>query len=383
MQFLCKEYRDGNPRVRALVSETRIHLVPSLNPDGYELARTAGSELGNWALGHWTEEGYDLFENFPDLAAPLWAAQERQRVPPRFPEQRLAVPEHYLDEGAAVAAETRAVMAWMEKTPFVLGANLQGGERLVSYPYDAAPPPPPPGRAAGPLPVGSEEDERPEVRETPDHAVFRWLAISYASAHLAMSESFRGGCHAPDTTQGTGIVQGAQWRPRAGTMNDFSYLHTDCLELSIYLGCDKFPHGSELRREWEDNKEALLTFMEQVHRGIKGLVTDQQGQPIANATVLVAGMGRGVWTGAGGDYWRILNPGEYRVSARAEGYNPVVKTCSVLYELGATRCDFTLARSNWKRIREIMALQSRRPLRRPGLGRPLTPREYLRYRLRL
>ncbi|NXD18229.1 AEBP1 protein, partial [Nothocercus nigrocapillus] len=94
MQFLCKEYRDGNPRVRALVSETRIHLVPSLNPDGYELARTAGSELGNWALGHWTEEGYDLFENFPDLAAPLWAAQERQRVPPRFPEQRLAVPEH-------------------------------------------------------------------------------------------------------------------------------------------------------------------------------------------------------------------------------------------------------------------------------------------------
>ncbi|NWI17245.1 AEBP1 protein, partial [Crypturellus soui] len=94
MQFLCKEYRDGNPRVRALVTETRIHLVPSLNPDGYELARTAGSELGNWALGHWTEEGYDLFENFPDLAAPLWAAQERQRVPPRVPEQRLPVPEH-------------------------------------------------------------------------------------------------------------------------------------------------------------------------------------------------------------------------------------------------------------------------------------------------
>uniref|UniRef100_A0A8C6ZUF4 F5/8 type C domain-containing protein n=1 Tax=Nothoprocta perdicaria TaxID=30464 RepID=A0A8C6ZUF4_NOTPE len=107
MQFLCKEHRDGNPRVRALVAETRIHLVPSLNPDGYELARTAGSELGNWALGHWTEEGFDLFENFPDLAAPLWAAQERQRGPPRLPEQRLPVPEHYLDEGAAVSAAGR------------------------------------------------------------------------------------------------------------------------------------------------------------------------------------------------------------------------------------------------------------------------------------
>lgn len=51
-------------------------------------------------------------------------------------------------------------------------------------------------------------------------------------------------------------------------INDFSYLHTNCLELSIYLGCDKFPHESELPREWENNKEALLTFMEQVGAGL-------------------------------------------------------------------------------------------------------------------
>lgn len=38
MQFLCKEYNDGNPRVRRLVDGVRIHLVPSLNPDAYEMA---------------------------------------------------------------------------------------------------------------------------------------------------------------------------------------------------------------------------------------------------------------------------------------------------------------------------------------------------------
>lgn len=38
MQFLCKEYNDENPRVRRLVDGVRIHLVPSLNPDAYELA---------------------------------------------------------------------------------------------------------------------------------------------------------------------------------------------------------------------------------------------------------------------------------------------------------------------------------------------------------
>lgn len=35
MQYLCKEYKDGNPKVRRLVDGIRIHLVPSLNPDGH------------------------------------------------------------------------------------------------------------------------------------------------------------------------------------------------------------------------------------------------------------------------------------------------------------------------------------------------------------
>lgn len=47
-------------------------------------------------------------------------------------------------------------------------------------------------------------------------------------------------------------------------MNDFSYLHTNCFELSMYVGCDKYPHESELPEEWENNRESLLVFMEQV-----------------------------------------------------------------------------------------------------------------------
>uniref|UniRef100_A0A8C8SA99 AE binding protein 1 n=1 Tax=Pelusios castaneus TaxID=367368 RepID=A0A8C8SA99_9SAUR len=377
MQFLCKEYQDGNPRVRSLVTETRIHLVPSLNPDGYEIASQVGSELGNWALGHWNEEGYDIFENFPDLASVLWAAEERKWVPHRVPNHHIPIPEHYLAEDGNVAMEVRAILAWMEKNPFVLGANFQGGEKLVSYPYDMARPPRE-GEVA--RPPDDYEEENPEVQETPDHAIFRWLAISYASAHLTLTETFRGGCHTQDVTNGMGIVSGAKWRPRVGTLNDFSYLHTNCLELSIYLGCDKFPHESQLQQEWENNKESLLTFMEQVQRGIKGVVTDQQGDPIANATIIVGGINHHVKTASGGDYWRILNPGEYRVVARAEGYNPSVKTCSVLYDIGATQCNFVLSRSNWKRIREIMAMNGNQ--RGPG-GRPMTPRERMRLRMRL
>lgn len=55
-------------------------------------------------------------------------------------------------------------------------------------------------------------------------------------------------------------------------MNDFSYLHTNCFELSIFLGCDKFPHQSDLAYEWEKNREAMLIFMEQVSALILQLI---------------------------------------------------------------------------------------------------------------
>ncbi|XP_075800356.1 adipocyte enhancer-binding protein 1 [Microtus pennsylvanicus] len=391
MQYLCHEYRDGNPRVRSLVQDTRIHLVPSLNPDGYEVAAQMGSEFGNWALGLWTEEGFDIFEDFPDLNSVLWAAEEKKWVPYRVPNNNLPIPERYLSPDATVSTEVRAIISWMEKNPFVLGANLNGGERLVSYPYDMARTPSQEQLLAAAMAAARGEDdyEGSEAQETPDHAIFRWLAISFASAHLTMTEPYRGGCQAQDYTSGMGIVNGAKWNPRSGTINDFSYLHTNCLELSIYLGCDKFPHESELPREWENNKEALLTFMEQVHRGIKGVVTDEQGIPIANATISVNGINHGVKTASGGDYWRILNPGEYRVTAHAEGYTSSAKTCNVDYDIGATQCNFILARSNWKRIREILAMNGNRPIFRIDPSRPMTPQQRrmqqrrLRYRLRM
>lgn len=36
-----------------------------------------------------------------------------------------------------IATETRAIISWMRSYPFVLGANFQGGDRIVAYPYDS------------------------------------------------------------------------------------------------------------------------------------------------------------------------------------------------------------------------------------------------------
>ncbi|XP_075921997.1 inactive carboxypeptidase-like protein X2 isoform X2 [Petromyzon marinus] len=287
MEFLCHEYNRGNPRIRRLVEETRIHLLPSVNPDGYEKA-------------------YE-----------------------------------------AVAVETRAVVSWMEKIPFVLGGNLHGGELVVTYPFDAA----------------REPWRAREPSATPDEQIFRWLAFLYASTHRTMTDANRRVCHGQDFTKDEGVINGAEWHAVTGSMGDFSYLHTNCFEVTMELSCDKFPHETELPQEWENNREALLVFLEQVHRGIKGIVTDADGEGIPNAIISVDEINHDVTTASGGDYWRLLNPGEYRVTARKEGFVPAAQNCQVGYDMGATRCNFTLHKTNRQRVRDLAGLFGKSPPR--------------------
>ncbi|XP_053180316.1 probable carboxypeptidase X1 [Scomber japonicus] len=345
MQYMCQEYKEGNQRIVHLIKETRIHLLPCMNPDGYELAFKKGSEMAGWATGRYTYEGIDMNHNFADLNSGMWTAIELETDRSKLINHYFPIPEQYTSEDAFVAPETRAVISWMQNIPFVLGANLHGGELVVTYPYDMT------------------RDWAPrEHTPTPDESFFRWLATAYASTNQVMSNPDRRPCHNKDFLRYNNIINGADWHNVPGSMNDFSYLHTNCFEITVELSCDKFPHASELPTEWENNKESLLIYMEQVHRGIKGVVRDKDTEAgIPDAIIKVDDIDHHIRSVTDGDYWRLLNPGEYRVTASAQGYFPSSRTCFVRYDHFPTICDFRLTKVPKQRLKDILARGGKLP----------------------
>ncbi|KAL4715300.1 hypothetical protein ACJJTC_010870 [Scirpophaga incertulas] len=272
-KYLCQQYKYGDKRIQGLLNTTRIHLMPSMNPDGYERSRVGDYSS---ARGRANAHNIDLNRNFPDQFGPT---KDNQTPEP----------------------ETLAVMNWSLATPFVLSANLHGGALVANFPYD-----------------GNPEMDSGHAYLTPDNPVFVHLAHVYADAHLKMH--LGQSCKSlPDEKFANGITNGAEWYVLAGGMQDWNYLHTNDMELTLELGCHKFPPSDDLPTYWEDNREALIEFIEQVHRGVRGFVHSHIGHALANATIAVSGNPRAVRTAALGDYWRLLRPGSYNVTASKYG----------------------------------------------------------------
>ncbi|KAM4709584.1 carboxypeptidase Z [Discoglossus pictus] len=325
-QYLCSEYILGNERIQTLINTTRIHFLPSMNPDGYELAAEEGAGYNGWTNGRQTAQNIDLNRNFPDLTSEVHKIMIMRSA--RI--DHMPIPESYWF--GKVAPETKAVMKWMRSVPFVLAASLHGGELVVSYPYDFS---------KHPL-------EEKMFSPTPDEKMFQLLAKTYVASHPVMSDKSTTRCGGSFVKKG-GIINGAEWYSFSGGMPDFSYLHTNCFELTLELGCDKFPTEDELYTIWQDNKESLLSLIEMVHRGIKGIVKDEHGNPIKNARISVKGIRHDITTGVDGDYWRLLIPGVHIVSAQAFGYSKVTKKITLPAKmLKAGRVDFILNRVDVK-----------------------------------
>ncbi|CAH8662865.1 unnamed protein product [Schistosoma rodhaini] len=63
--YLCDEFISQNAFIHRLVNRTRIHILPSMNPDGWEIA---ASNKDFHEFGRGNSKRVDLNRDFPDLA---------------------------------------------------------------------------------------------------------------------------------------------------------------------------------------------------------------------------------------------------------------------------------------------------------------------------
>lgn len=61
-----------------------------------------------------------------------------------------------------------------------------------------------------------------------------------------------------------GIIKGSVWYELRNGMQDYNYAFADCMELTLELSCCKYPNVTQLPKFWKENREALVTYIEQV-----------------------------------------------------------------------------------------------------------------------
>ncbi len=257
-------------RITALLDDTALWILPLMNPDGLERRSRMNAN------------GVDLNRDFPiyaeDFTSDFFAAGGTLDTAGRQP-------------------ETVHVMEWSARHAFALTANFHTGALVVNYPYDYEP-----GVPSG-VPA-----------ESPDEDLIRDLAIRYAMHNPPMSQSpaFPGG-----------VVNGSAWFSIQGSMQDWQYRYMGAIETTLEVSNVKWPDASRLPGFWDDNRESMIAYLEGVHRGVGGVVTDARTDAPVLARVRVDGNPQPVFTDPDtGYYHRLLLPGEYGMTVSAPLYAP-------------------------------------------------------------
>ena len=139
IEYLLNLYNAGDVRVTSILDYMDVYIMPSMNPDGYELKQRRNAN------------GVDLNRNFPDF--------------------------YFGKPDDPFQPETIAVLNWISKESFILSANLHGGVVVANYPFDTA------------------LSKDCNYSATPDDTFFKQVASVYADTNTVMhlSKRFPGG----------------------------------------------------------------------------------------------------------------------------------------------------------------------------------------------
>jgi len=266
IDLLLTEY-GTDERITNLVDSTAIWIVPLMSPDGLESGTRNNAN------------GVNLNRNFPTLT-----------------DSSLNIFTGEPLDATNRQPEVQHIMNWTAENSFVLSAGFHTGALLVCYPY------------------GYNQQMQAVDTPTPDDLLYEEISRRYSMHNPPMWNS-------PQYTDG--IINSALWYPVRGEMADWNYRYVSCNEVTIELSNNFRPPASQIPSLWNDNSESMLSFLEAIHIGVRGIITERtSGEPLW-AEVWVAGNSHPVFTDQDvGDYHRMLLPGMYDLIFNVPGYVP-------------------------------------------------------------
>ncbi len=283
INYLVEQY-GINPEITNLINDTEIWIMPSMNPDG-----TANGSRYN-------ANGVDLNRNFPDRVDDPYNTTAGREI------------------------ETADVMNWNFNHQPVFSANFHCGALVANYPWDGC------------------FDLLANHAYTDDQDVFLSAAQTYSSNNLPMWNN-----NTPPFVHGT--VNGVDWYQIFGGLQDWSYVWMGDMDITMEISNSMWPPASSLPGYWDDNRPAMIAYMQFAHRGLRGLVTSATSGTPLDAQIKIIGRDDFVaFTDPEvGDYHRPLMPGTYNIDVTSFGYWPAhLSNVQVLAEV-PTRVDVALA----------------------------------------
>lgn len=250
-----------------MVDHIDIFINPLANPDGTYFG---GNNTVN-AAKRYNLNNVDLNRNYPDFYVGLHP------------------------DGNATQAETQYFMNFADSFNFVMSANFHGGVEVINYPWDTW------------------------STYPADRSWWEYVCNQYVdSVHgFSTDQNYM-------TYLNNGVTNGFQWYVAHGTRQDYMNYYRHCRELTIELSDRKLVYESQLHDLWEWNKRSLLHYMQEVEYGLKGSVVDSITQLPIKALVSIPGFDKDsseVYSNAlHGDYYRLLDSGNYNVKFSAPGY---------------------------------------------------------------
>lgn len=204
IEYLTSNY-NSDPAVKNLVDNRYICIIPVLNPDGL----AAGSR--------YNMNGVDLNRNFNDTGN-HWVSTSRSGT------------------AAFSESETQAMVTFSSGKNFNLSITYHVGAVLVNLPFDFA----------------DEDTELPD-----EYALIQSYAKTYTNAGNFLSNPDL--YVSPYMEEGT--INGGSWYVANGTLQDWSYTETQCLDLTIEIAKRNPDTEEGVQQVFMYNRDSIIAYI--------------------------------------------------------------------------------------------------------------------------